>query len=355
MESDKDAIGLVSLGVIARNEEKNLPSLLDDILRQTYDRRKIELVFVDGMSSDSTRRIMEQFAAEHKSDYYDILVLDNEKVIQPCGWNVVILSSLGDVVIRVDAHARLSQDFIANNVKVLDEGESVCVCFRQTIIQDPTPLQEVIHMAVESSFGSSVASYRRSGERRYVKSVFHGAYRRGVFDKAGLFDERLMRTEDNELHFRIRENGFKICFDPSIRSAQLARPTLRKMLKQKYMNGYWIGKTLYVSPRCFQLYHFVPLAFVLILMAAAICALSVSWFPLVALVLAYFLLDGVLSVVAVASAQHRSFLDLFLPLLFPLIHIVYGVGTLFGIVSGPLWLRRLRLEGAADVAKGIPS
>ena len=91
-------------------------------------------------------------------------------------------------------------------------------------------------------FGSSIASYRREGKKSYVKSVFHGAYRRKVFEDVGGFNEALGRTEDNELHYRIRRKGYKICFHPGIHSRQHVRSSLKEMVRQKYSNGYWIGR-----------------------------------------------------------------------------------------------------------------
>ncbi len=76
------------------------------------------------------------------------------------------------------------------------------------------------------------------------------------------FNENLARTEDNEIHYRMREAGFKLCFDPDIISYQHIRSSLPKMLKQKYSNGLWIGKTAKICPQCLSLYHFVPFAFV---------------------------------------------------------------------------------------------
>lgn len=65
--------------------------------------------------------------------------------------------------------------------------------------------------------------YRKGNHKTYVKSVFHGAYRKEIFEKAGLFNENLGRTEDNEMHYRIRKAGYKICFNPDIISYQNIR------------------------------------------------------------------------------------------------------------------------------------
>ena len=93
--------------------------------------------------------------------------------------------------------------------------------------------------------------------------MFHAAYRKEVFEKAGNFNTKLLRTEDNEMHYRIRKAGYKLYCDPDIVSYQYARSNLRRMIKQKYGNGYWVGLTLGVCPGCISLFHLVPFAFVL--------------------------------------------------------------------------------------------
>nr|WP_194950499.1 glycosyltransferase family 2 protein [Parvibacter caecicola] len=329
---------MVTVGVIARNEELSLPDLLRDIEAQTFPHAMIEVILVDGMSTDSTKAIMDEFAKSKKNDFAATLVYRNERQIQPCGWNIVIGASRGDAIIRVDAHARIPSDFVATSIATLESGEDVCGGVRPTVMKDPTGWQSVLHMAEESAFGSSVASCRRNADKRYVNSVFHGAYKREVFSVAGLFDERLRRTEDNELHYRIRQSGYKICLSPEIKSVQLARASLGKMLTQKWLNGYWIGKTLYIEPRCFRPYHFAPLVFVLTLLVFGIVGfLLANWMPFIVLVTLYLVADLVLSMCAIGASWPCDFRALALPVLFPLIHVSYGMGTLIGIVAGPFW------------------
>lgn len=336
----KKNISLITLGIIARNEEEALPALLEDIKGQSFPHERMEIILVDGMSTDSTRKVMRDFVASSKSSFYDVFICQNEKEIQPCGWNMVIDKSRGDAIIRVDAHARIPSDFVAECVAVLDEGEDVCGGVRPTVMNNPTAWQKVLHMAEESAFGSSIASYRRESSKRYVSSIFHGAYRREVFEKVGMFDERLSRTEDNELHYRIRKNGYKICLSPQIYSEQLARGSFGKMLRQKYLNGYWIGKTLYIEPCCFRLYHFVPLVFVLALISLLLVGCFFTWTPFFAALFLYGVADVLLSALAICSSRVACPQALLLPLLFPCIHVAYGVGTLIGIVVGSAWVRK---------------
>ena len=75
------------------------------------------------------------------------------------------------------------------NVKCIEEGEYVSGGPRPSIAEDDTPWKHTLLLAEKSMFGSSIASYRRSHKKKYVKSIFHGAYRKEVFEKAGLFNE----------------------------------------------------------------------------------------------------------------------------------------------------------------------
>lgn len=109
-----------------------------------------------------------------------------------------------------------------------------------------------------------------------MKSLFHAAYRREVFEEIGHYNESLARTEDNEIHYRMRKAGFKLRFCPDIISYQHTRSSLPKMLKQKYGNGYWIGKTSKVCPGCLSIYHLFRglLSWLLLLQQLQVCHVS---------------------------------------------------------------------------------
>ena len=176
-----------------------------------------------------------------------------------------------------------------------------------------------------------VGDKHKSLEKQYVKTMFHAAYKREVFEKVGFFSENLLRTEDNEMHYRIREVGFKLCYDPRIVSYQYARSSFSKMLKQKYANGYWIGLTLKICPKCISLYHLIPFLFVSAVVFSSILAfLGVPQFSLL-----LWVLYGLFAVVnTVISAVHNGFhiFTLCMPFLFLVLHAAYGVGTLMGLL-----------------------
>lgn len=321
----------VSLCVVAYNEEKFLPNLLTDLNNQTYSHELTEIVLVDGNSSDSTKQIMIDFAEKNDS-FYGVQVLDNPQRIQAAGWNVAIKNAKSDVIIRIDAHTHIPAEFTEKNMKLQERGEYVTGGVRPCVIDEPTAWKETLLEVENSMFGSSVSKGRSSAKSGYVKSMFHAAYRKEVFDKAGVFNTELLRTEDNEMHYRIRKAGYKLYFDPDIVSYQYARSDFKKMIKQKYGNGYWIGRTLGVCPGCISLFHLVPLAFVIGILLTTMLALCFFWQWAAVMWGAYllFCLTGTACTIINKKANKWTFL---MPVLFLFMHVSYGVGTFVGITK----------------------
>lgn len=327
----------VSFCVIAYNEERTIKSLFEDIKNQDYPHDNMEVVLVNSMSTDSTRKLMEEFA-EQENGFCRVLVVDNPKKNQASGWNVAICEAQGDVIMRIDAHTMVPKEFVSKNVACLKAGEDVTGGPRPSIVDEDTPWKHTLHLAEASLFGSSIAPYRESRQKTYVKSVFHGAYRKEVFEKVGLFNEKLGRTEDNEMHYRIRKAGYKICYTPEIISYQHTRNTWSRMMRQKYGNGYWIGLTVGVCPKCFSLYHFAPLCFVLSLIAGMGVLLCGKPLPLILMGGLYLLVDLLMSVTACVG-EKKYWQYLALPCVFLSLHAAYGLGTLVGILKMPFWKR----------------
>ena len=332
---------LVSLCVIAYNEEKVLNGLFRNISDQTYPHDKIEVVLVNSNSTDGTLDMMEDFKA---TDYgfKDVVITHSDKGNQAAAWNAALTKATGDVIIRIDAHASIPRNFIARCIYNMEEfGETIVGGGRPNIVDNETSWKLTLLAAEESLFGSSIANYRRpTGEQEYHDSLFHAAYKREVFEKVGGFNEALGRTEDNELHYRIREAGYKMCSFPDIISFQHTRSTLRHMIQQKFGNGYWIGLTCGVCPGCLSYFHFVPFVFLMMLVIFSIFAVLGYIYPLLYTALAYFMFDFVNTVMCFVTKKIQPQF-LLLPFLFPLLHIAYGVGTLCGLIKMPFWRKSL--------------
>ncbi|AME08904.1 MULTISPECIES: glycosyltransferase family 2 protein [Gemella] len=325
---------LVSVVIGLLNEEKFLPQLIEDFKKQTYNHKKIELIFIDGMSSDSSWDILKKFK-DNNHEFYDVVLLKNPKVILSAGMNIGIKSAKGECILKVDCHSHITENFIENNVKVINEGEYVCGGPRPNIINGGNNFSKTLLFVEENMFGSGVASYRKKTSKKYVRSVFQGMYRKEVFDKVGLLDEYVGRAEDNELHYRLRKHGYKIRYSNDILSYQYTRPTLKRMLKQKYSNGYWIGKVSHVYPKAFSIFHFVPFVFVVVIVVSLL-ALPWTWILLELLMGVYVFFTIIITIATILTNKFNLTL-LLMPIILFLVHISYGLGTLVGLVKGFSW------------------
>ena len=321
----------VSLCVVAYNEEEYLPDLLKDLVSQTFPKELTEIVLVDGLSTDHTKDLMLEFK-DYQSGWLGIKVLDNPKRIQAAGWNIAIQEASGDVIIRIDAHTQIPVEFVEKNMKLQSEGEFITGGLRQCKIKNPSVWRKMLLEVENSLFGSSVNKTRRSQKKNYVKTMFHAAYRREVFDRVGLFNENLLRTEDNEIHYRIRSADYKLCYDPNIISFQYARSTLKNMIKQKYANGFWIGITARYNFRIISVYHVIPFLFLLGILGSTFLLTLGYWQPLT-LIGASYLFFVVLEMGKSLISKRTGVLTILFPLIFLVLHLAYGIGTLIGLLK----------------------
>ena len=332
---------LVSFIIVAYNAEKFLVNSLNSLLKQKYDLKKIEVLLVDSVSSDNTKKIMLDFKKNNENKFNRILVLDNINRTLPYGWNVALNKAKGEVVLRVDAHSKFPEDFILNNVKEMEKGENIVGGHRISVTSDNSRWQKLLLIAEESLFGSGIAKYRRGKSREYVKTLAHAMYRKKVFDEVGLYNVNLSRTEDNEMHYRMRKAGYKFLLSPDVLSYHCARNTFKGMLKQKYANGKWIGITMYYCPKCFSLYHFVPLFFVLALVVSLVL-LFLKLPIFIYLLMGLYLLFNVINMIIIIINNKFHIEYLLLPVIFFILHVSYGFGTIVGLLKGPFykWKRK---------------
>ena len=320
----------VSIIITARNEEKYLPMLFEDILNQTYPLQNIEVVLMDSNSTDNTRKLMEEFKNNNES--LSVQIVTNERQIQAAGFNEGVKHATGDVVLKIDAHSRIPQDFVQKNVNEIIAGAYVCGGNRPTVVDSDDDFSKTLHIVEESALGSSIANYRKSNVKRKVNSIFHGMYRKEVFEKVGLADERLLRTEDNEFHYRVRKAGYDIIFNPEIESYQYIRPTFTKMIQQKFANGYWIGLTSHICRDCLSLFHFGPGVFVATLLILMMFT-PISFIPLLTVFGLYILAVLGLSIFEISKQKYNHTL-LLIPFIMIAVHFAYGIGTIKGWIFG---------------------
>lgn len=323
---------LVTFIIIAYNAETAIKGSLESLKRQKYSLKNIEVILVDSKSTDNTKNIMRSFKREEEKNFARIVVLDNPKKTLPCGWNVALREANGEAVVRVDAHSSFPENFIGENVKELENEEDIVGGHRISVTADNSRWQKLLLIAEESLFGSGIANYRREEKRKYVNTLAHAMYRKKVFDEVGPYNENLARTEDNEMHYRMRQHGYKLLLSPNVVSYHHARNTLKGMIKQKFGNGRWIGITLRYCPKCFSLYHFVPLVFVLgILFSVIMACIGIPFWGY--LLGGAYVLFNLMNLILITIKNRFKLEYLFLPVIFLMLHCSYGTGTVIGIID----------------------
>ena len=254
----------VSVIIPTFNEEKYISSLLENILQQDYPGDRLEVFIIDGLSNDRTPEIIEDYHKRHPS----IQMLLNEKRFVSFALNLGIKKSHGDVIIRMDAHSEYPVDYISKLVRYLFELKADNVGGTWiTKPADDSAKANSIAIAVSSVFGVGDAQYRLGVNKvRKVDTVPFGCFRRSLFDKIGLFDEELLRNQDDEFNARITENGGSIYLVPDVPIIYYARRDISSLLKMFYQYSFFKPLVNRKLKKPATIRQFVPPLFVLFLL-----------------------------------------------------------------------------------------
>jgi len=318
---------MVSIIVAMRNEEEFIERCLDSLATQDYPHELLEVLVIDGRSSDRSREIVS--AVRERVPHLQLL--DNEKRVSPTAFNIGIRETRGDVVTIISAHCYLAPDYVSRCVEYLHHTGADCVGGPiETVGENSTA--RAIALAMSSPFGVGDAFFRYSEQEQYVDTLAFGAYRRDVFERVGLFDEELVGSEDDEFNYRLRSQGGKLFLTPAIRSFYYGRSSLRDLCSQYFSYGLGKVRVMRRHPGQIRLRHLIPSLFVLGLFVSAALGLLSPWFALLFGVFAgCYLLASLLVALRIASKEGWRYLPLLL-LAFACLHLSYGTGFLVGVV-----------------------
>ncbi len=323
----------VSTMIVVRNEENRIAKCLDSLLYQNYPTDKYEIIIIDGESTDNTLEVVKERvnSAQKERPVPEVRIVNNPKHILASGWNIGIKESKGEYVIRPDAHAYVEEEFLKKNVDVmLKVGDADCVGGQMTTLSD-TKTGDIIREALSSPFGVGGAKFRYSKEPGYVDTVAFGLYRKSVFEKIGWFNEALVRTQDNDLHRRMRDAGMKFYLDPDIHSYYYSRDSYKKLSRQQFSNGKWTMINFLLRPGKMSIRHFIPVGFVLAIIITIIGGFL--WHPIWYLTLAGIVLHLVCGLYFACKRSRKLSHIIILPFVFLLMHFSYGIGSISGFFS----------------------
>lgn len=317
------------------NEEKYIANCIESLLLQDIDKENIEILFIDGMSTDRTRMIVSNYS----SDNPFIRCLDNPDRIVPKAMNIGIQEAKGNIIIRIDAHASYATNYISTLVQYIRSTDADNVgapC--KTDVLNKTPIALAIKAVLRHPFGIGNSQFRIGVKQvMSVDTVPFGCWRRDVFERFGMYDERLVRNQDIELNKRIIRGGGKILLVPETECIYFARETITPLIRNNYQNGFWNIKTVFFTKQLssLSLRHFIPLFFVLGLLLPTL--LSFIYFPFLMIsaltLLLYSIVAIYFSITIKKKSDQISLYNLYK--VFISLHISYGCGSLVSLIKLP--------------------
>ena len=310
-------IGSISVVIPALDAGAAIDQCLDAVLAQT-DCPPFDVWVAVGPSSDDTAaRVDARAAADDR-----IRRVDNPSGRTPSGLNAAIAASDGELVVRVDAHARIPPGYFAAVAEVSFVTGAANVGGRQVSVGD-SAWSSAIATAMTSRFGVGPAVFRSARAAGPADTVYLGAFRREVLEAVGGFDEAFVRNQDYELNWRLRTAGHVVWFDPAIAVEYRPRGSLHALASQFWQFGRWKRRMLLVNPRSVRLRQLAAPSLLVGLVASLAVAAVGS--PLAFVVPGLYLLSVVGAALRCGGPSKRR-----VAMAFVTMHIAWGAGFLFG-------------------------
>ncbi len=235
----------VSVIMPIRNEAAFVRTSLGTVLAQDYPEELVEVIVADGLSTDGTAEIVRSIANGRPN----LRLIENRGLIVSTGLNAALALAKGDIVIRVDGHCKVAPDYISRCVDHL-EKEGVDGVGGPIVTVGQTRIARVIAAAMSSPFGVGGSAFRTIRDRTMiVDTVPFAAYTRAIITQAGLYDEELVRNQDDEYNYRLRKLGAKLLLAADVRSEYYSRGSLRTLWRQYFQYGYWKVRVMQKHPR----------------------------------------------------------------------------------------------------------
>ena len=334
----------VSIVIPCRNERDHIETCLRSILAQLEPPGGMEILIADGMSDDGTRAIIGRIAEGDQR----VRWIDNPRRITPTGLNLAIRAARGQIIIRMDAHSEYAPDYVKRCVEVLQQtgADNVGGPAR---IKAGGFVQRAVGAAHQSTFSTGGAAFHRPDYEGEVDTVFQGCWRKHKLLEVGLFDEELVRNQDDELNYRIKKGGGRLWQSTNIRCWYWPRASLIALFRQYLQYGFWKVRVIQKHKRPASLRHIMPVIFVLGLAMGWLTGFIYPpfWIAYAAAAATY----GAVSVAFSARAAATAGWDLFpiLPAVFFVYHVGYGIGFAAGLIHFVVLRPRGRPAGSEIV------
>lgn len=292
---------------------------------------EVETLVIDGMSTDGTRDIVSKIAGEDQS----IRLIDNALRFQSAALNLGIKASRGDFILRLDAHSFYPPDYLERCLETAirssaDNTGGIVI----TLSRGNSYQARLVQALITHRFGVGNSGFRTDAPEGPADTVPYGFFKREIFDRVGMFDERLVRAQDYEMNRRILAAGGTIWRNPRIAVSYYPQPDFKSFIaKQVKYEAPYNAYMWYLAPYSFAVRHAITAFFAAGVIAGIFFSPLIHWVRVafVATMLLYLAL-------AIFSAidQGRRYKEprhvLFLPPCFFLYHFLHGAGVLAGLI-----------------------
>jgi len=333
----------VSVVMPVRNEERHLAESVRHVLGQDYP-GPLELVLAVGPSADRT----EQIARDLQAAEPRITVVANPSGKIPAGLNLAVRTARHQVIARIDGHALFPPSYLRTAIAVLAQTGAADVGGVMAA-EGETPFQQAVAWGMTSKAGVGSAGWHTGGVAGPADSVYLGVYRRELIERAGGWDEEMLRAEDWELNYRIRARGGLVWFTPELQVTYRPRASLAALGAQYFHYGRWRRVVVREHPETASFRYLAPPGAAALTgagLAAGLAGLAgiaagapaaVGWLT-VGLVIPLAYLAGITAVSMALSRGLTPGVRAQLPLVLGTMHMCWGTGFL----TSPRTLHRSR-------------
>ena len=311
----------LSVIIPAVNAGFTIEDCLSAIFAQTYS-GEMDVVIALGPSSDDTLEIVSKLAYSNKQ----LKVIENPSGLTPTALNLAIEATEGEIISRVDAHSVIPEDYLEQAVSTLLRTKAANVGG----IQHPVGFegtQRIIALAMRSSFGAGPANFRGHGDEGPTDTVYLGTFSRKILEKIGGFDETLIRNQDYELNWRLRQAGYTVWFNPNLKVEYSPRPKLQQLASQYFEYGSWKRRVLFKNPKSLKIRQLAAPTLLIGLFISSLMLITKNWCGLI--VPTFYLVTLVFASFAIKeSLKFKERIVLLLA--FATMHLSWGIGFFFG-------------------------
>jgi glycosyltransferase involved in cell wall biosynthesis len=313
---------IITVIIPCRNEFHYIENSVTTIHNQKDLPGEIEIIVVDGLSDDGTREKLKNL----QTGIPNLKIIDNLKRTTPFALNLGIKEAKGEFICIMGAHSEYADDYLSNSIKLMEKYPEASCVGGPIISEGKNEFGKAAARAMSSSIGVGDARHRFPDYEGYAEMACFPVFRKEVFSKIGMYDESLIRNQDDEFCSRLTSSGGKVYISPLVKSVYYVKDTPSKLFKQYYYYGLYKPLALSKVKAKIKIRHFVPFIFVNYLLSLPLAVISPIW--LLPIIL-YILIIGLVILISKLNAKSKTYLLI----VYPLIHIAYGVGFMFGTLK----------------------